>query len=175
MATAHSTFSCIFSTRICAILCPGRSSMPLSARCTRKMAVCWRCPLCGEISCEDDVHATGMPLACDNCERALLPHETLCTVCESPNPWAPPRFAPLLVPRVRQLADVPFASRRRLTVVPPYRKVATSGARETAASHSSQIASRQAAFLLCIHAPGPTSSVTLHSIEAIAIDREESR
>ena len=52
------------------------------------MAVCWRCPLCGEISCEDDVHATGMPLACDNCERALLPHETLCTVCESPNPWA---------------------------------------------------------------------------------------
>jgi len=28
-----------------------------------------------------------MPLACDHCERALLPIETLCAVCESPNPW----------------------------------------------------------------------------------------
>jgi RNase P subunit RPR2 len=51
------------------------------------MAVCWRCPICNEVSCEDDANAAGRPLACDNCERALLPIETLCAVCESPNPW----------------------------------------------------------------------------------------
>ena len=52
------------------------------------MAICWRCPLCNEVSCEDDVNAAGLPLACDHCERAFVPHETLCTVCDAPNPWA---------------------------------------------------------------------------------------
>ena len=52
------------------------------------MAICWRCPLCTEVSCEDDVNAAGLPLACDHCERAFVPHETLCTVCDTPNPWA---------------------------------------------------------------------------------------
>jgi predicted amidophosphoribosyltransferase len=28
-----------------------------------------------------------MPLACDHCERAVLPDETLCAVCDAPNPW----------------------------------------------------------------------------------------
>lgn len=52
------------------------------------MAVCWRCPVCHEVSCESDVSATGLPLACDHCERALLPRETLCAVCDAPNPWS---------------------------------------------------------------------------------------
>ena len=52
------------------------------------MAVCWRCPNCGEVSCEDDVNATGLPLACDHCERVVLPSETLCPVCESASPWS---------------------------------------------------------------------------------------
>jgi predicted amidophosphoribosyltransferase len=51
------------------------------------MAVCWRCPLCNAISCEDDVNAAGQPVACDHCERALRPQETLCPVCDAPNPW----------------------------------------------------------------------------------------
>jgi hypothetical protein len=51
------------------------------------MAVCWRCPSCSEISCEDDVNATGNPVACDHCERPFPQQETLCTVCDTPNPW----------------------------------------------------------------------------------------
>jgi RNase P subunit RPR2 len=52
------------------------------------MAVCWQCPSCSAISCEDDVNAEGKPLACDQCERAFLPVETLCPVCAAPNPWS---------------------------------------------------------------------------------------
>jgi hypothetical protein len=52
------------------------------------MAVCWRCPNCNQISCEDDVNAAGRPLACDHCERPFLPQETQCPVCDGPNPWA---------------------------------------------------------------------------------------
>ena len=52
------------------------------------MAVCWRCPRCSAVSCEDDANAQGMPLACDACERAVLAHETLCIDCDAPNPWA---------------------------------------------------------------------------------------
>jgi len=52
------------------------------------MAVCWRCPRCGEVSCEDDANAAGRPLACDHCERPFLPAETQCTVCDAPNPWS---------------------------------------------------------------------------------------
>ncbi len=51
------------------------------------MAVCWRCPSCGAISCEVDVNATGQPLSCDHCERMVLPPQTLCPICETPNPW----------------------------------------------------------------------------------------
>jgi hypothetical protein len=51
------------------------------------MAVCWRCPSCSEISCEDDVNATGNPVACDSCQRPFPQQETLCTVCDAPNPW----------------------------------------------------------------------------------------
>lgn len=51
------------------------------------MAVCWRCPLCGETSCESDANVIGRPLACDHCERPFPPARTLCTVCESPDPW----------------------------------------------------------------------------------------
>ena len=25
------------------------------------MAVCWRCPVCNEVSCEEDVNAAGLP------------------------------------------------------------------------------------------------------------------
>jgi hypothetical protein len=52
------------------------------------MAVCWRCPHCSEISCEDDVNSAGHPLACDHCERPSTPDSTQCTVCDAPNPWA---------------------------------------------------------------------------------------
>jgi hypothetical protein len=51
------------------------------------MAVCWRCPKCSQVSCETDVNAAGLPLACDHCERALLPVETQCPVCDGLNPW----------------------------------------------------------------------------------------
>src|SRR3954447_9920299 len=51
------------------------------------MAVCWRCPSCSEVSCEDDVNVTGNPVACDHCERPFPQQETLCTVCDAPNPW----------------------------------------------------------------------------------------
>ena len=52
------------------------------------MAVCWRCPVCEEVSCETEVNAAGMPLACDHCERAVLPNEALCAMCDAPNPWS---------------------------------------------------------------------------------------
>lgn len=52
------------------------------------MAVCWRCPNCNEISCEDDVNAAGHPLACDHCGRPFPPSETRCPLCDAPNPWA---------------------------------------------------------------------------------------
>jgi len=52
------------------------------------MAVCWRCPACSEVSCEEDVSATGRPVACDHCGRPFPPDETLCAVCDAPNPWA---------------------------------------------------------------------------------------
>jgi len=52
------------------------------------MAVCWRCPTCSEVSCEEDVSATGLPVACDHCGRPFPPDETLCAVCDAPNPWA---------------------------------------------------------------------------------------
>ena len=51
------------------------------------MAVCWRCPHCSEISCEDDANAQGHPLACDHCERPFPPQQTQCPVCDAPNPW----------------------------------------------------------------------------------------
>ena len=51
------------------------------------MAVCWRCPSCSEISCEDDVNRIG-PVSCDHCDLPFAPNETLCTVCDTPNPWA---------------------------------------------------------------------------------------
>ena len=50
------------------------------------MAVCWRCPVCSEISCEDDVNLSG-PVSCDHCARPFQQSETLCTVCDAPNPW----------------------------------------------------------------------------------------
>ena len=52
------------------------------------MAVCWRCPACSEVSCEDDVSITGRPVACDHCGQPFAPNETLCAVCDAPNPWA---------------------------------------------------------------------------------------
>lgn len=52
------------------------------------MAVCWRCPKCRAISCEDDGNAIGKPLACDECERPILPGDTECPVCDAQNPWA---------------------------------------------------------------------------------------
>ena len=51
------------------------------------MAVCWRCPSCSEVSCEDDVNLSG-PVSCDHCQRPFPQDETLCTVCDTPNPWA---------------------------------------------------------------------------------------
>ena len=40
------------------------------------------------MSCEDDVNATGNPVACDHCGRPFPPSETLCPVCDAPNPWS---------------------------------------------------------------------------------------
>ncbi|HEX9457523.1 MAG TPA: hypothetical protein VGA84_00185 [Thermoanaerobaculia bacterium] len=37
--------------------------------------------------CEDDVNATGKPVACDHCERPFPQQNTLCTVYDAPNPW----------------------------------------------------------------------------------------
>lgn len=51
------------------------------------MAVCWRCPGCNEVSCESDVNLTDNPVACDHCLRPFSQQETLCTVCDAPNPW----------------------------------------------------------------------------------------
>jgi len=50
------------------------------------MAVCWRCPACSEVSCEDDVNVSG-PVSCDHCDRPFPQNETLCPVCDTPNPW----------------------------------------------------------------------------------------
>lgn len=52
------------------------------------MAVCWRCPSCNGISCEDDVNLSG-PLSCDHCAASFAQDETLCPVCDAPNPWTP--------------------------------------------------------------------------------------
>jgi predicted amidophosphoribosyltransferase len=51
------------------------------------MAVCWRCPSCSEVSCEEDVTLAG-PVSCDSCRRDFQQSETLCAVCDAPNPWA---------------------------------------------------------------------------------------
>jgi predicted amidophosphoribosyltransferase len=51
------------------------------------MAVCWRCPACNEVSCEEDVNLAG-PVSCDHCDRPFPQNETLCAVCDTPNPWA---------------------------------------------------------------------------------------
>ena len=53
-----------------------------------KMAVCWRCPECQGISCEDDVNLRDAPVACDHCGRPYAQPQTLCPVCDAPNPWA---------------------------------------------------------------------------------------
>ena len=34
------------------------------------------------------MNAAGLPVACDHCERPFVPQQTLCPVCDSPNPWA---------------------------------------------------------------------------------------
>jgi hypothetical protein len=52
------------------------------------MAVCWRCPRCNEISCEDDVNLTDSPVSCDHCLEPFPQQQTLCPVCDAPNPWA---------------------------------------------------------------------------------------
>jgi len=53
------------------------------------MAVCWRCPSCKQVSCENDVNiTTAHPVSCDHCERPFPQTETLCPVCDGPNPWA---------------------------------------------------------------------------------------
>jgi len=53
------------------------------------MAVCWRCPSCSEVSCEDDVTiTTGTAVSCDHCQRPFPASETLCHVCDAPNPWS---------------------------------------------------------------------------------------
>jgi hypothetical protein len=51
------------------------------------MAVCWRCPECSEVSCEENVNLTG-PVSCDHCKQPFTQNETLCTICDTPNPWA---------------------------------------------------------------------------------------
>jgi predicted amidophosphoribosyltransferase len=33
------------------------------------------------------VNAAGKPVACDACERPFPPQNTLCTLCDAPNPW----------------------------------------------------------------------------------------
>ncbi|MEO6260568.1 MAG: hypothetical protein ABIP63_09460 [Thermoanaerobaculia bacterium] len=40
------------------------------------------------MSCEDDGNAAGNPVACDHCGRPFPTHETLCTLCDAPNPWS---------------------------------------------------------------------------------------
>lgn len=50
------------------------------------MAVCWRCPSCNEISCEEDANRVGT-VVCDHCSASLDEEETLCAVCDAPNPW----------------------------------------------------------------------------------------
>jgi RNase P subunit RPR2 len=52
------------------------------------MAICWRCPDCGHVSCETEVESQGKALACDRCERPSIPENTQCIVCDAPNPWA---------------------------------------------------------------------------------------
>jgi len=52
-----------------------------------RMAVCWRCPSCSEVSCEEDVNLSG-PVSCDHCHLPFPQNETLCPVCDALNPWA---------------------------------------------------------------------------------------
>ena len=52
------------------------------------MAVCWRCPQCNEVSCEDDATLLDSPVDCDHCQQPFQQRETLCTVCDTPNPWS---------------------------------------------------------------------------------------
>jgi hypothetical protein len=52
------------------------------------MAVCWRCPECSEVSCEEDAGAAGNLVDCDHCRRPFPPQETLCAVCDAVNPWS---------------------------------------------------------------------------------------
>jgi predicted amidophosphoribosyltransferase len=33
------------------------------------------------------VNAAGKPVACDACERPFPPQNTLCPLCDAPNPW----------------------------------------------------------------------------------------
>jgi hypothetical protein len=52
------------------------------------MAICWRCPECSQISCENDITVVEPSVVCDHCSCTLRTAETLCAICDTPNPWS---------------------------------------------------------------------------------------
>ena len=52
------------------------------------MAVIWRCPGCGEAVGESDPTLSVSHLVCHHCGEIYLQRETLCVVCDAPNPWS---------------------------------------------------------------------------------------
>lgn len=50
------------------------------------MAVQWQCPCCNEVAHESA--ALSCLLQCSGCANVFTRDETLCAVCDGPNPWA---------------------------------------------------------------------------------------
>lgn len=50
------------------------------------MAIEWRCPVCESV-CRCDEFVEAAEVSCIRCSQTIRRDETLCVVCDSPNPW----------------------------------------------------------------------------------------
>lgn len=51
------------------------------------MAVRWRCPACGAATIEPDPLRENDHVQCAECRAEMPRSESLCCVCDSPDPW----------------------------------------------------------------------------------------
>ncbi len=51
------------------------------------MAILWRCPLCEETTEERDELCDATLVRCSACSTGFEIAETLCVICDAPNPW----------------------------------------------------------------------------------------
>lgn len=49
----------------------------------------WQCPACSEVNRLTRYSEFESSLRCDGCGANVAPRDTLCVVCDAPNPWTP--------------------------------------------------------------------------------------